>query len=169
MFGRRPTATSRWLPRDELVRATSLERDAHAGAVGRDARIAHTEVELHPFALENLAHLCGHFFIFARDQAVGVFEHCDFGPETPVHLRELEADVAAADDDQVRRQEVDRHHRRVGQHRHAVQPRPIGQRRAPADVDENLRRLQSASVDLDGVRADESRVAEHDLDALMHM
>ena len=31
-------------------------------------------------------------------------------PEAAVHLAELEADVAAADDDQVLRQEVDVHH-----------------------------------------------------------
>ena len=46
--------------------------------------------------------------------------------EAPVHLAELEPDVAAADDDQVLGQKVDIHHRRIGE--------IAGRRRGPASA-----------------------------------
>ena len=64
--------------------------------------------------------------------------------EAPVHLRELEADVAAADDDQVLGQEVDVHHAGVGEDTARRRARRVGHRRPAADVDEDLRRLRAA-------------------------
>ena len=86
--------------------------------------------------------------------------HRDARAEAPVHLRELEADVAAADDDQV-----------LGQRRRAsiietlvsngtsAMPVPGRQHRPAADVDEDARRLEPLAVDLDRVRRDEARMA----------
>ena len=48
------------------------------------------------------------------------------GAEAPVHLRELEADVAAADDDEMPRHAVERQDRRVGQKRHVVHAGQVG-------------------------------------------
>ena len=50
-----------------------------------------------------------------RDQARALLDDGDLGAEAAVHLRELEPDVAAADDHQVARQRVEREHRRVGE------------------------------------------------------
>src|SRR5262249_12770560 len=52
--------------------------------------------------------------IFAWNQARGMFEYGDPAAETAEQLRELEADITAADDDEMLRQKVDVHHRRGG-------------------------------------------------------
>ena len=74
-------------------------------------------------------------------------------PKRRIHLRELEADVAAADDDQMLGHAVERQHRRVGEERHVVDARHVGHERAAADVDEDARRGQQLVADADGVRA----------------
>ena len=164
VFGRRPTAASRWLPVELMGAAAGVERDVHALAAvaGPDPRGRHREVEADALALEDRLHLARDLAVLAGDQPVAVFDHRHARAEAPVHLRELEADVAAAGDDQVLGQGVERHHRGVGQHRHVGEPVPVRQHRAAADVDEDLRRLERLAADLDRVRAGEARVApEH--------
>ena len=161
VFGRRPTAASRWLPSSSSASAGRIDDDAHALAARALAhrRVLHAEVEGHAFALQDLLHLGRDLAVLAGDQAVAVLEHGHARAEAPVHLGELEADVAAADDQQVLGQEVDRHHRGVVEHRHVGDAFPGRQDRAAADVDEDLRRLQDRAVDLDRVRADEAGMA----------
>ncbi len=74
-------------------------------------------MKIHAFALEDRLHLARDFAVLAGDQAVAVFDDGHARAEAPVHLRELEADVASAGHYQVLGQRVDGHHRGVGQHR----------------------------------------------------
>ena len=50
----------------------------------------------------------GNVLVFARDEARTLFDDRDLGAEAAVHLGELEPDVAAADDDQMPGQDVER-------------------------------------------------------------
>ena len=144
VFGFLPTAASRWLPSTTFAPALGAERDADADAAvaRRHPRVLHREVEGDALALEDRLHLARDLAVLARDQAVAVLDHRDARAEAAVHLRELEADVAAAGDDQVLGQRVDRHHRDVGQDRHVGDAVPGRQHRPAADVDEDLRRLE---------------------------
>jgi hypothetical protein len=81
-------------------------------------------------------------------------------------LRELQADVAAADDQQMLRQGVDGHHRGVVQHRHLGDTLPRGQDRPGADIEEDLRRLQRLAVHLDRMRPGEARLAPEEAQVL---
>ena len=143
MFGRRPTASSRWLPSTVATLARHLHRHLHAlrrcAAPSAHACRARTR---RPRARGSPAPRRETSASSRAMIAVGIFEHCHLRAEAAVHLRELEADVAAADDDQVLWQHVQIHHRRVGEIRHVGEARPVGYRRTSADVDEDARRRQ---------------------------
>ena len=71
---------------------------------------------------------CRHVVVFARDQSRRLLDDGHFGAEAPEHLRELEADVAAAHDDEVLRDVVERQHRRVREIRHVMNAAEVGNR-----------------------------------------
>jgi hypothetical protein len=146
----------------ELVRAAAgRKRDAHALSAGAGGHLGalHREVERDALAFEDRLHLARHLGVLARDQPVAVLDNRDAHAEAAVHLRELEADVAATGDDQVLGERVERHHRRVGQHRHVGDDVRLRQHRPAADVEEDLRRGQRRAVHLDRVRPGEARLA----------
>ena len=62
--------------------------------------------------------------------------------EAAIHLCELEADVAAADDEQMLGQEIDVHHGGVGVVGDLIEAGHVGNGGAAADVDENPRRFE---------------------------
>ena len=138
----------------------------HAVAVlrARHRAVAHAELEHDALALQQRLHLARHVFVFSRDQAVGVFEYRHLGAEAADHLRELQADVAAADHDQVLRQLVEIHHRHVRQVRQFVQSRPVRHHRPTAGVDEYLRRFEHSLAHLQRMRRHEARVAPDQLE-----
>ena len=166
VLGLRPTAASRWLPSivgtpAPAAASPSTTRTPRPPAPGPTLAFLTAKWNATPFALEDRLHLARDLGVLARDQPVAVLEHRDARAEAPVHLRELEADVAAAGDDQVLGQRVERHHRDVGQDRHVADAVPGRQHRPAADVDEDLRRLERLAVDLDRVRRAEAGVAAH--------
>ena len=57
----------------------------------------------------------GNVRVFAVDEARRHLHDRDLAAEPPVHLGEFQPDIAAADDHQMARHEVDRHHRAVRQ------------------------------------------------------
>ena len=85
-----------------------------------------------------------------RDQPRRLLDDGDLGAEAPEHLRELEADVAAADDDEMPGHAIERQHRGVGEKRHVVNAGHVGNERATADVDEDPRRGQLLVADTNG-------------------
>ena len=107
------------------------EPDALGAGAHRDALVG----ENGPDRLRNL-------LVLAGDQARPLLDDRDLGPEAPVHLRELEPDVAAADDDEMLGHPVERQDRAVGQVIDLTDARHVGHGGAPADVDEDAGRRQ---------------------------
>ncbi len=146
--GARPTASSRCEPRTSRrpLRAVDADHDAVAGAWRRAMHSAPVRTAIP--SRSRMSRIAGrHIFVLARDQPRRHLDDGDLAAEAAVHLPELEADVAAADDDQVLGQEVDLHHGAVG--RSTARSSSPGSRRherPSADVDEDpVRRRGSSS------------------------
>src|SRR5207245_2647431 len=84
----------------------------------------------------------GYVGVLARNKPWAALDDGDLAAETAVHLAKLERDVAAAEDHQMRRKEIDLHHSGVGEVPHAVETGDRGQGSPCADVDEDLFGLQ---------------------------
>ena len=80
-------------------------------------------------------------------------------PKPPKNLRELEADIASANDDKAPGQGVEFKQRRVGQRPHLIATRKIGNDRPAADIDEEALGLEHVVADLDCRGRKEARVA----------
>ena len=79
--------------------------------------------------------------------------------EAPEHLPELEADVAAADDDEVAREEVHVHHRAVGEEWHLIDARHGRHAARPPTLMKMRSAVEPFGADADLVRALEPGVA----------
>src|SRR5260221_7698986 len=83
---------------------------------------------------QDVRHALRHVGVFARDDSRHLLDDRHPRPEPPEHLTELEADVAAADDNEVLGEKDDIHHRRVGQIWDFVHAWHRGHQRTAADV-----------------------------------
>src|SRR5262249_16703460 len=101
-------------PRDDVVAAPG-ERDALRVQAYRDALVFQDALDRR-----------GDILVLAGDEPVGHLDDRHLAPEAPVHLPELEPDVASPHDDQVGGQVVDVHHRAVGQVGYLADPRHVG-------------------------------------------
>ncbi|CBJ35683.1 hypothethical protein (plasmid) [Ralstonia solanacearum PSI07] len=137
----------------------TVQPDDHVVRVAPRAQAVGAELDVDPFVFQDLPHRLRYVFVFALDQARAFLHDRHAGAEAPVHLPELEPHVAAADDDQVLRQEVHVHHARVGEIGHLVQARHGRDQRASADVDEDPLGFQPFVADAHGVRAFEAGMA----------
>src|SRR6202030_2334041 len=97
------------------------------------------QANLDPFGLENVLDGGRHILVFVLDEPRTHLDNRDVAAEAPEHLPELEADVAASDDDQVAGQKIDVHHRTVGEVRDFADPVQRRYRSPPAGIDENPR------------------------------
>ncbi len=102
---------------------------------------------------------CGHILVFAADQARAHLDDRHCAAEAPVHLREFEPDIAAADDQQVIGHEVDAHHAGIGEVTYVGEAVDAVHGSAAADIDENLRRFEQALADPHAARTFEARLA----------
>src|SRR5262249_45960490 len=86
--------------------------DAHDDCVIalREGNAFRVEPNLDLFFLENFADGLRDVFVLLLNQARTHLNNSDFAAEAAVHLGELEANVTAADYDEVRRQEIHAHH-----------------------------------------------------------
>ncbi len=115
------------------------------------------EADLDILRFQDLLHGGRHVLVIPRDEARSLFDDRDLVAEPPVHLAELQADVAAANHDEMLRQEVHLHHAGVGQVRH-VAKRHVGDEGAGADVDEDALRLERLVTHRNRVGAGEARM-----------
>jgi hypothetical protein len=99
------------------------------------------------FACQNVSNCVGYIVVFTAQEFRPAVDHYDLTPEAPVHLSELQADITAADDDQVARQEIDIHHRGVVQIGNGVETGDFWYHRSPADVNEDLIRGENGIAD----------------------
>ena len=125
-----------------------LEGDAFGTGLDRDI-----------FCGEDVTHALRHVGILASDDLRSLLDDRYARTETAIGLRELEADVAAADDHQVFRQHVQMHDRRVREVGHVAHAGHRRHERAAADVDEDLRRFERVVVHLDRRRRREPGVS----------
>ena len=79
----------------------------------------------------------GDVLVLAGGQPRTPLDHGHAGAEAAVHLRELQRDVAAADDDQMLWQRVEFEDADIGQVVDVGQPRHVGHHRPAADVEED--------------------------------
>ena len=124
MFGRRPTASSTCEPID-LRRPVACSRRRPRRRLRAARRRMHSALvrTAMPSASRMLADRLGDVLVLAPDQPRRHLDDRHLGAEAPIHLREFEADVAAADDDEMPRHAVEREHRRVGEIRHVARRR----------------------------------------------
>src|SRR5580698_2301177 len=102
-------------------------RKADASCVGPD---------VDAFLLQDVLDSGRNILILMLSQVRRSLDNGDFTPKPPVHLREFQADVAAAYDDQVTRKEVDVHDGAIGEEWNLFDTRHLGHHRAAAYVDE---------------------------------
>ena len=114
------------------------------------------------FALEDAAHLLRHVVVLAPDETRPLLDDRHFSAKSPIHLRELEADVAPADDDQMLRYLIERQDGGVRQERHVADARHLGHQRAASDVDEDARRRQLLLIDANDIPGFESSMSFED-------
>jgi hypothetical protein len=145
-------------------RGAVAERHPHAaGRVGGHLGGGEPGAHRDPLGVEQPAELLPLLGLLEREQVRCVLDDRDVGAEAPVHLCELEADRAAAED----------HHRgriAVGLDGLAVRPvRHVGQagdrrdrRRAAGRDHQAAPRRVPPAVDLDLARADDARAAAHE-------
>ncbi len=143
-------------------RRLHTHRYRDAAITPRDAKILRIQAKLDAFVFEDLLQSGGNFGIFPADDARPVFQHSNPTAEATVHLREFEADITAADDHQVRRQEIDLHHAGVSQVFDLTETRNIGDQRASADIDEDAFRFQHLIIDAHHARPFQASMAFDD-------
>src|SRR5262249_60332801 len=71
------------------------------------------DVWLDAFAVQDVGNCQANVFALARNEIPRELNHRDFAAETSIDLREFKADVAAAENDQMRWKEIHVHHRAV--------------------------------------------------------
>jgi hypothetical protein len=81
---------------DRGIRAAPCEADAFG-----------TKTNVDSLCLENVPHSRGHILVLAVDKTRSLLDDGHLAAEAAVHLRKLEADVTAADDDEVMRQDIE--------------------------------------------------------------
>lgn len=144
-----------------LIAAGRADRDLPA--LRRQRQALRPQLEAHALGFEDGADTVGHVPVLPRQQARRALDHRHFGAEAPHHLRELQADVAAPDDDKVLGHAVELHDRAVVQRGHAVDARQRRPQRAPAQVEDDAWRRQPPARHLERGRCHEARLADDHL------
>ena len=152
MFGRRPTASRTCDPTATGGPSRQSTATATPSLVGRKADALAPVRTAMPSA-SRMCRIASETSSSSRPISRGPFSTMvTSAPKRRIHLRELEADVAAADDDEMPRHVIEREHRRVREVRHVVNTGHVGNERAAADVDEDPRRGQQLLAHADDVR-----------------
>ena len=134
-----------------------MRRNGFAALRKSDAFGVHAHADI--FAVQNFEDGRGDIFVLAMHQSRAHFENGHAGAKTPEHLAELQADVAAAHDDQVLRQIVHLHHGTVSEIGDPIESRHRRDYRAFAYVDENSGGGEAVRPDGDLPRRFKARVA----------
>src|SRR5947209_4709599 len=97
-----PAATRPWYLPTCVKLAAVVQAHAHAAVPPRDVLGVDAHVKRDPLALELTGDRVAGLLSFARQQALAL-DQCDLRPEAAQRLRELDADGAAAEDDDAAR------------------------------------------------------------------
>src|SRR5215471_6231397 len=112
-------------PGDDLVAALD-EADAFG-----------IQPDLDALALDDVFDRRRHVFVLMANEPRRHFDDSYLAAKAAVHLAEFEADIAATDNDEMVRQKIDVHHRRIRQVRHFVDAWHWRRHCPPADIDKD--------------------------------
>ncbi len=143
---------------DHRRTACALRRHGHALLVLFHIDALRVQAHLDTFALENILHRRRYILILTRYETRRLLQHRHAAAEAAVHLRKLQADVAAADHHQMLGQSIHIHNARVREVRHVLQRRPVRHEWTAADVNEDFLRRELSTIHAHAVRAREARV-----------
>src|SRR5262249_2939659 len=99
------------------------------------------------FPLEDILDGLRHVFVFIRDQPGTLFDNPNLAAKSPVHLPELQTDVASPYDHQAPGQEIDVHHGTVCEVWNLADAGQIGYYGPPPHVNEEPFRRESGLAD----------------------
>src|SRR5215471_5264061 len=121
-------------PGDDLVAALD-EADAFG-----------IQPDLDTLALDDVFDRRRHVLVLMANQPRRHFDDRYLAAKAAVHLAKFEADVAAADNDEMARQKIDVHNRRIRQIGHFVYAGHRRHQRPPADIDKDLSSAQPPGI-----------------------
>ena len=162
VFGTRPAATRMWLP--SMVCSPELVRRASADLVAGLALTLRSSAPtwiVNAFVAQDPTDFLRDVGILAAHQLRPGFDDGHFGAEAAIGLRQFEAGIAAADHDQMRRQDVELERFDMGQRFRRLEARNIGNGGMRSHVQEHLvadQRARSSVIQahFDRLRRDEA-------------
>src|ERR1700757_3890639 len=104
------------------------------------------ESDLDALALDDVFDRRRHVLVLMANQPRRHFDDRYLAAKAAVHLAEFEADIAAADNDEMLRQKIDVHHRRIRQVGHFVYAGHWRRLRPAADIDKDPFSAQPPSI-----------------------
>ena len=122
----------------------------HRDAVALSCHAHHPAVDVYldVFVSQDLRDRRRDIFIFARDEMRREFDHGYLAAETAINLRKLKPDIAAAENDQVRREEIHVHDRAVGEIVDLIKTWNRRRQCSSSDIDEYSLGFQDLTSDL---------------------
>src|SRR5262249_45727833 len=90
--------------------AVAVDGDGNVLTAPRRCKTVCVELNANSFHLQNVMNGFRNILVFPSDQTRSHFDDRDLAAEPAIHLGELEANVAAAKNDEMIRQEIDIHH-----------------------------------------------------------
>ncbi len=149
------------------ISGVAVDVDEDAVRRGFEGDALGVEADVDAFGFEDLFDGRGYVFVFMRDEARAFFDDGDFAAEAAEDLGEFEADVAAADDDQMRGEFFEVEDGGVDEIGDLVDAGHVGHDGAAADVDEDAIGAEGFRACLDFMRGEEVRLFVED-GAVLH-
>jgi len=167
IVGVRHAADGEQQMRAPLARRPCLAAHADRHAIGllSHADALRAETQRDALLAQEFLNLQRDVLVLTRDNAGSRLHHRHTAAEASEHLREFQTDVAATNDDEVRRDDVEVHHRDVRQVGNLIHPRYGGFRGTTADIEKDAVRLQSLQADRKLRSPDEASMPRIDGDA----
>ncbi len=150
-----------------LLAAGSLGSEADSSGMRFNAGGAGFKPELDSFSFKRLLQFGYDVLIFGTKQALTGVNDRDAAAKPAEHLAEFEADVSAAEDQQMLGNFLQFHHGDIGEIRNRVNPSERGDARTRPGIDENFLAFESLAVDLDLMGAGKARVPTDEADVLV--
>src|SRR5258708_7831514 len=152
--------------RDEQVRSANLRAaigafELHHDVVALlgDAQTPRIQAKIDAFTGEKRRNGLRDILVLTWDEARAYLDDCDLATEASVHLSKLEANVAATEHKQMPGQEIDIHHRSIGEVGDLLQAGDLRHDGTAADIDEDLLGAQDLRADVHFASRHKSRMA----------
>ena len=91
--------------------SSHVNADSDTAIAFRQRDTFRIQPNVYALSLQDFEHGLGNVFVFPSNQARSHFHYRDFAPKAAIDLGKLQPNITSADDDEMRRQEIDVHHR----------------------------------------------------------